>query len=96
MAQDLLEIMDQLGYRQFFVAGHDRGARTTHRMCMDNPERVLKVALMDILPNHYVWNNTTKNWAIGTHTFTVWDTTTNAATTAVKTFKICANGVASC
>ena len=34
MAQDLLEMMDQLGYRQFHVAGHDRGARTTHRMCI--------------------------------------------------------------
>src|SRR5262249_42953856 len=66
MAQDLLDIMDQLGYRQFFVAGHDRGARTTHRMCMDHPERILKVCLMDIVPNHYVWTHTTKSWAIGT------------------------------
>jgi haloacetate dehalogenase len=66
MAQDLLEIMDQLGYREFYVAGHDRGARTTHRMCMDHPERILKVCLMDIVPNHYVWTHTTKSWAIGT------------------------------
>jgi pimeloyl-ACP methyl ester carboxylesterase len=66
MAQDLLEIMDQLGYREFYVAGHDRGARTTHRMCMDHPERILKVCLMDIVPNYYVWTHTTKNWAIGT------------------------------
>src|ERR1043165_7732510 len=34
MAQDLLDIMDQFGYRQFYVAGHDRGARTTHRLCI--------------------------------------------------------------
>jgi pimeloyl-ACP methyl ester carboxylesterase len=66
MAQDLLEIMDQLGYREFYVAGHDRGARTTHRLCMDHPERILKVCLMDIVPNYYVWTHTTKNWAIGT------------------------------
>jgi len=66
MAQDLLEIMDQLGYRQFFVAGHDRGGRTVHRMCMDHPERIRKVCLMDILPNHYVWTNVNRNWAIGT------------------------------
>ena len=25
MAQDLLDVMDQLGYDTFFVAGHDRG-----------------------------------------------------------------------
>jgi haloacetate dehalogenase len=66
MSEDLLEVMDQLGYEKFFVAGHDRGARTTHRMCMDHPERIIKVCLMDIVPNHYVWTHTTKNWAIGT------------------------------
>ncbi len=66
MAQDLLEIMDQFGYRQFYVAGHDRGARTVHRMCMDHPERILKVCLMDIVPNHYVWTHITKSWVIGT------------------------------
>ena len=43
MAQDLVEVMDQFGYRKFFVAGHDRGARTTFRLCLDYPERVLKL-----------------------------------------------------
>jgi hypothetical protein len=37
-----------------------------------------------------------RGWAIGLHTFTVWDTTNNAATTVVKTFKICAKGSATC
>jgi prepilin-type N-terminal cleavage/methylation domain-containing protein len=37
-----------------------------------------------------------KSWAIGLHTFTVWDVSTNSPTTVVKTFKICANGSASC
>ena len=37
MAQDQVEVMEQLGYREFFVAGHDRGARTTARMCLDHP-----------------------------------------------------------
>ena len=54
------------GYDNFFVAGHDRGGRTVHRMFMDHPERIHKVCLMDIIPNHYVWNNTTKAWAVGT------------------------------
>lgn len=66
MANDLLEIMDQLGYARFFVAGHDRGGRTVHRMCMDHPGRIRKVCLMDIIPNHYVWTNPTKAWVIGT------------------------------
>jgi haloacetate dehalogenase len=66
MAQDVVDIMDQLGHRQFYVAGHDRGARTIHRMCLDHPGRILKVCLMDIVPNHYVWTHTNKNWVIGT------------------------------
>ncbi len=66
MTGDLLEIMDQLGYDTFFVAGHDRGGRTVHRLCIDHPKRVRKVCLMDIIPNHYVWTNPTKAWVIGT------------------------------
>jgi haloacetate dehalogenase len=66
MACDLIEVMEQLGYQRFMVAGHDRGGRTTHRMCLDHPERVIKVCLMDIVPNYHVWTNITKNWVIGT------------------------------
>jgi haloacetate dehalogenase len=66
MANDLIEIMDQFGYDKFFVAGHDRGGRTVHRMCMDHPARIRKVCLMDIIPNHYVWTHPTKAWVIGT------------------------------
>ena len=42
MAQDMIEVMDALGYDQFFVAGHDRGARVTHRMALDYPDRIKK------------------------------------------------------
>ena len=58
MAQDQVEVMEKLGYREFFVAGHDRGARTTARMCLDHPDRVKRAALIDILPNHHIWTNT--------------------------------------
>ncbi len=64
MAQDNVEIMEQLGYRRYFVAGHDRGGRTTFRMCLDHSERVIKAACMDILPNYHVWTNTSKEWAL--------------------------------
>ena len=66
MAQDMVEIMEQLGHKTFFMAGVDRGGRTAYRLCLDHPERVTKVCLMDVLPNYYVWTHTTKNWAIGT------------------------------
>lgn len=65
MARDQVEVMAHLGYRQFFVAGHDRGARTAHRMCMDHPETVLKASFVDIVPSHHVWTNAGKQWATG-------------------------------
>jgi haloacetate dehalogenase len=35
MAQDQLEVMAALGFERFYAAGHDRGARVLHRMCLD-------------------------------------------------------------
>jgi haloacetate dehalogenase len=64
MAQDMVDVMDQLGYARYFAAGHDRGGRTLHRMCLDHPERVIKACVMDVLPNYHVWTNTTKGWAL--------------------------------
>ena len=40
MAQDGVEVMRQLGHERFFLAGHDRGGRTAHRMCLDYPDIV--------------------------------------------------------
>ena len=64
MAQDQIEVMETLGYKEFCVAGHDRGARTAHRMCLDHPTRVRKAALVDILPNHYIWTHASREWAM--------------------------------
>src|SRR2546423_4531562 len=44
MANDQLEVMTALGFDRFDVCGHDRGARVAHRMALDHPERVSKVA----------------------------------------------------
>ncbi len=65
MAQDQVDVMAALGYNRFFVAGHDRGARTAHRMALDHPDRVRKVALLDILPTRHVWSHTSREWALG-------------------------------
>jgi haloacetate dehalogenase len=64
MAQDQVEVMERLGYREFFVAGHDRGARTTHRMALDHPGRVTRAAVVDILPSHHIWTHANKQWAM--------------------------------
>src|SRR4051794_30644708 len=50
MARDQVEVMRQLGFDRFFVAGHDRGARCAYRLALDHPERVLKLAVLDIVP----------------------------------------------
>jgi haloacetate dehalogenase len=62
MAQDQVEVMEALGYKQFLVAGHDRGARTVHRMCLDHPDRVLKAAVLDIMPSQYIWTTAPRKW----------------------------------
>jgi haloacetate dehalogenase len=49
-AADQAALMSALGFERFMVAGHDRGARVTHRMCRDYPERVLRAAVFDIIP----------------------------------------------
>jgi len=66
MAEDMCEVMDVLGHQQFYLAGHDRGGRTAHRLALDHSERVLKLALLDILPTHYVWTHTDKDWVVRT------------------------------
>lgn len=50
MAQDMAELMTILGYEQFHVAGHDRGARVVHRLCLDHESRVRTACVMDIVP----------------------------------------------
>ncbi len=62
MAQDQVEVMAALGFDQFFAAGHDRGARVLHRMCLDHPGKVLRAAILDIIPQHYLLNHMTKEW----------------------------------
>jgi haloacetate dehalogenase len=50
MALDQIAVMRRLGHERFFVAGHDRGARVAYRMALDHPERVLRLAVLDIIP----------------------------------------------
>jgi len=52
MARDQVEVMRQLGFEQFFLAGHDRGARCAYRLALDHPERVRKLAVLDIIPTY--------------------------------------------
>jgi haloacetate dehalogenase len=50
MAQDQVQVMQRLGFPEFAVVGHDRGARVAHRMALDYAEHITKLALLDIIP----------------------------------------------
>ncbi len=49
---DQLALMRWLGHKRFHLVGHDRGARTAHRMALDSPASVASLTLMDIIPTH--------------------------------------------
>jgi haloacetate dehalogenase len=53
LAQDQVETMAALGFERFAVAGHDRGARVAHRLARDHPQRIERLALLDIVPTLY-------------------------------------------
>jgi len=63
MARDQVEAMRALGHERFFLCGHDRGARVSHRLCVDHPGAVEKVALLDIAPTLAMYENTTEAFA---------------------------------
>src|SRR3989440_2205121 len=67
MAQDQVEVMAALGFERFFAAGHDRGARVVHRMCLDHPDNVIRASILDIIPQHYLFNHVTQAWATASY-----------------------------
>jgi haloacetate dehalogenase len=63
MAQDNVEVMKHYGHDSFFLAGRDRGGRGAHRLCLDHPETVRRVCLLDIAPTLTMYSDTTKEFA---------------------------------
>jgi haloacetate dehalogenase len=55
MARDMVAVMEELGFERFGVCGHDRGGRCAYRMALDHPERVQKLAVLDIVPTAEMW-----------------------------------------
>lgn len=63
MAQDQVDVMASLGFDRFALFGHDRGGRVARRLTLDHPERVERLAVLDIVPAHYLYSNTTREFA---------------------------------
>ncbi|GGE40288.1 fluoroacetate dehalogenase [Agaricicola taiwanensis] len=63
MAEDQVKVMKALGHERFRLVGHDRGARVAHRLVLDHPDAVEKVALLDIAPTLTMYERTDMEFA---------------------------------
>lgn len=55
MAEAMVDVMDRLGHPRFALAGHDRGGRVAYRLALDQPARLTRLAVLDILPTFDYW-----------------------------------------
>lgn len=65
MAADQRALMAHLGHARFHLVGHDRGARTSHRLALDAPDAVRSLTLMDIVPTHLLLDDLNRHVAKG-------------------------------
>ncbi|TFB42324.1 alpha/beta fold hydrolase [Pseudomonas sp. F01002] len=63
MAKDGVELMKSLGFEQFSVLAHDRGARVAHRLALDHPAAVQRMVLLDIAPTLSMYAQTNEAFA---------------------------------
>jgi haloacetate dehalogenase len=65
MAADQIELMRHLGFDRFYMAGHDRGGRVAHRLALDHPDCLKRVAVLDIAPTAVMYESTDRDFATG-------------------------------
>jgi haloacetate dehalogenase len=65
MAGDMIAVMQHFGFRRFRVGSHDRGARVAHRLALDFPDSVEKLAVLDIVPTIEHFERTDMSFALG-------------------------------
>src|SRR5207248_3252606 len=64
MARDMVAAMEKLGFPCFSVAGHDRGGRVAYRLALDHPERVSRLAVLDVVPTGMAWDRADARFAL--------------------------------
>lgn len=64
LAQDMIELMGQLGFESFSVVGHDRGGRVAYRMALDHPDRIARLGVLDIVPTETAWSHADSRLAL--------------------------------
>lgn len=65
LAADMIAVMEKLGFKRFAVAGHDRGGRVAYRLALDHPERIAKLAVLDIVPTAEAWERADVRFTLG-------------------------------
>jgi len=65
LAADMVAVMRELGFERFSIAGHDRGGRVAYRAALDHPERVDRLAVLDIVPIDTAWKHADDRLALG-------------------------------
>ena len=63
MALDQVRAMRALGFERFHLAGHDRGGRVAHRLALDHPDCVKRLAVLDIVPTETMYARTDRKFA---------------------------------
>jgi len=59
MALDQVEVMKHFGFDRFPVVGQDRGGRVGQRLALDHPDKVSRLAVIDIVPTYYHYTHVT-------------------------------------
>jgi haloacetate dehalogenase len=65
LARDMVSVMTQLGWERFSIAGHDRGGRVGYRVALDAPDRVERLAVLDVVPIDTAWDRADDRLALG-------------------------------
>jgi haloacetate dehalogenase len=65
MALDMVKVMEHFAFNRFLVGSHDRGARVAHRLALDFPERVEKLAVLDVVPTIEHFERADMSFAMG-------------------------------
>jgi haloacetate dehalogenase len=64
MANELVAVMDKLGFTKFDLVGHDRGGRVSYRLALDHPEQVQRLAVFDVIPISEGWGHADARFAM--------------------------------
>ncbi len=67
MASTLVHAMRTLEFESWRLAGHDRGARVAYRMALDHPQRIERLATLDIVPTYSTWEAMNWRGAMGSY-----------------------------